>query len=73
MTPSNVIELGRVAIEVTLLVSMPMFRRFHQAMNTVAKAREPALTAAAPSRPQKGITAISTISPTSMMPPKIRT
>jgi len=25
MTPSNVIELGRVAIEVTLLVSMPMF------------------------------------------------
>ena len=25
MTPSTVIELGRVAIEVTLLVSMPMF------------------------------------------------
>lgn len=25
MTPSNVIELGRVAIEVTLLVSTPMF------------------------------------------------
>lgn len=25
MTPSTVIEIGRVAIEVTLLVSMPMF------------------------------------------------
>lgn len=25
MTPSTVVELGRVAIEVTLLVSMPMF------------------------------------------------
>lgn len=25
MTPSSVIELGRIAIEVTLLVSMPMF------------------------------------------------
>jgi flagellar biosynthetic protein FliQ len=25
MTPSTVIEIGRVAVEVTLLVSMPMF------------------------------------------------
>lgn len=25
MTPSTVVEIGRVAIEVTLLVSMPMF------------------------------------------------
>jgi flagellar biosynthetic protein FliQ len=25
MTPSTVVELGRVAVEVTLLVSMPMF------------------------------------------------